>query len=237
MPYFRRLISKFWCTLLFQVNGHLRSTIATFESHSKLCLWKIYTVIYIPTSHWQWFVFDNSPIGQILEWIMLKFCPTGHWDPMVGMVDVDVDQVARWSLNSMANWPRDSRSPGWGRHRSQAVFLWAVGSMREFMWIVGLLVWLFFFASGNMMHHDTMNDEPCDHKTEIVGFKWNIRWTQGKTITTGNWHPQGWHWHNLIWHRFRVSYVDPVVHPVCNFVCFGFSTITRDLQRPCPATE
>ena len=128
---FKCLISKFWCTLLFQVNGHLRSS-ATFESHFKCSSWGWFIPIYTSISHqllvmlWSCFVCENSPVGQILEWIIRKLlpkcfsecCSRTFFDPTwwLGLEMVCVTQVARWSLNSMANWPRDSRLPRRRRH-------------------------------------------------------------------------------------------------------------------------
>ena len=77
----------------------------------------------------------------------------------LGLEMVCITQVARWSLNSMANWPRDSRSP------------------RRWIDVNGLRLCLAVFlfpASGNIWHSNThymivwmMNMRPCDRNCGI----------------------------------------------------------------------
>ena len=102
-------------------------------------------------------------------------CSQTFFDPTwwLGLEMVCVPQVARWSLNSMANWPRDSRSP------------------RRWIDVNGLRLCLAVFlypASGNIWHINThyiwyyeylwmMNMRPCDRN---CGIEMDIRWYKMK---------------------------------------------------------
>ena len=125
-----------------------------------------------------------AKIPQLVRFWNDSFCffPSAfrHWDPTwwLGLEMVCVTQVARWSLNSMANWPRDSRSP---RRRRHVTFFWDGETHRingESMWIVFGYVWLFFFIPPleiyDILIHIIWYYEwwTCNHATEIVGYKW-----------------------------------------------------------------